>query len=137
MSGMPKSGATIHFCKGCEARGVQTRVPAGQQFCPQCQRELRDRPEAVGVTSEQLIKVKAREEQRSEAVWCAIKYGVGSVLVTELFLLEIGTPGRHSHTPLVEVPTVYYLVLGVAAYVVGTVVGWFIGTKRPPWKDMM
>ena len=34
-------------------------------------------------------------------------------------------------------PYAYYPVFAGVAAMIGALVGWFIGTKRPPWKDMM
>jgi hypothetical protein len=135
---MPKSGASIHFCLGCEARGVETPVRAGRTLCPQCLAARAaqagpggaevslDDPRLTQDEAREIMRMRSDENRLVQTAICAFTGALaGPLLVYCVTHRRYGPPMLSGH-PL--------LVAMLAAGVVGAVAGGIWGFNRPPWK---
>ena len=127
---MPKSVGRVRFCRSCEAKGIATRVPAGQMQCAQCRAEGLEVPGAPReryVSPVEEMRVKAQGEQKFQAWVYAVVYAVGAAGLVEYSTLRL--------LPAWDTPGSTYLTVGSIAAVIGAIVGYFVGLGRPPWRD--
>lgn len=136
---MPKSGDSIHFCKACEARGVETPVHPGQTLCPDCLAAQAaqagpagaevslDDPRLTEDEAREIMRMRTDENCLVQAAVCAFIGGLLAVIV----VLRLNHPGRYSR-PLLSGHAL--LVAMIVGWVAGAIGGGIWGYRRPPWK---